>query len=72
MKLNEIKIAQKLIGEGFSSSDIDSEKLYQRVLELLGEYDFFNNLYDEMIIIEDNNQPMPQNFWEYLEKVGRF
>lgn len=70
MKIKLDYLAEQLIDEGFSTMDIDSNELTNRVIELLDEQDFFSNLLEEMQIVEDNNHPEPKNIGDYLEKIG--
>ena len=70
MKIKLDYLAEQLIDQGFSTKDIDSNELTNRVIELLDEQDFFSNLLKEMQIVEDNNHPEPKNIGDYLEKIG--
>ena len=72
MKLRLDEIAQELIDKGFTSQDIDSAKLEQEILQILSDKSFFENLQDEMTLIEDENHPEPRTRAEYLEKIGEF
>lgn len=56
MKIKIDYLAQQLIDEGFCSRQIDSDKLTNRVIELLSDIEFFNNLYHEMDVIEENTK----------------
>jgi hypothetical protein len=72
MKIRLEHLAQQLIEEGFSSKQIDSDKLTDRIIEILSDKDFFNNLHDEMTLIEEENHPEPTTKEEYLERIGEF
>lgn len=72
MKIRLDYLAQQLIEEGFSSKQIDSDKLTDRIIEILSDKDFFNNLHDEMTLIEEENHPEPTTKEEYLERIGEF
>lgn len=70
-KIHLDDIAEKLIEKGFTSRDIDSNDLTDRVLEILqDEYELFTALEEEMQKIEDDNHPEPRDVGEYLEKIG--
>lgn len=71
-KIHLDQIAQELIDKGFTSQQIDSEELVNRVIEILADKSFFENLQDEMTLIEDENHPEPRTREEYLEKIGEF
>lgn len=49
------KIAEQLIERNFSYLDIDSDKLGDEVLWLLSKNGFFNELYDELVQLDDEN-----------------
>jgi hypothetical protein len=70
MKLRLNEIAEELIEKGFTSNQVDSDELTNRVIEILANKGFFENLHDEMTLIEDENHPEPKNLGEYLEKIG--
>lgn len=72
MRIRLENIAEQLISEGFKSQEIDSEKLTNRVIEILGDLDLFTNLHDEMTLIEDENHPEPRTMFEYMERLGEF
>jgi hypothetical protein len=72
MKLRLNEIAEELIEKGFTSNQINSDELTNRVIEILADKGFFENLQDEMTLIEDENHPEPRNLGEYLEKIGEF
>ena len=72
-KIHLDDIARKLIDQGFTSQQIDSDDLVNRVTEILqDEYDFFTSLEEEMQKFEDENHPEPRTKAEYLEKIGEF
>lgn len=71
-KIHLDDIAEKLIEKGFTSQDIDSDDLTNRVIELLqDEYDLFTALEEEMQKIEDVGI-IPRNKAEYDESIGEF
>jgi hypothetical protein len=68
MRLRLDEIAKELNKKGFTSLDIDTPKFDSKVLEILVDLGFFENLQDEMTLIEEENEP--KNLGEYLEKIG--
>jgi hypothetical protein len=71
-KIHLDDIAEKLIEKGFTSRDIDSDDLTDRVLEILqDEYELFTALEEEMQKIEDAGI-VPRNKAEYDESIGEF
>jgi len=71
MKIRLDQLAQQLIDDGFSSREIDSDKLINKIIQVLADKDFFNNLHDEMTLIEDE-KTQPRTKEEYLERIGEF
>lgn len=72
-KIHLDDIARKLIEQGFTSQQIDSDDLTNRVVEILqDEYDFFSELEETLQKLEDENHPEPRTKAEYLEKIGEF
>ncbi len=49
------KIAEQLIERNFSYLDIDTNKFGDEVLYLLSKNGFFNELYDELVRLDDEN-----------------
>lgn len=70
MKLRLDQIASDLIKQGFSSLDVDSPKLEQRLLEMLADKGFFENLQGEMELIEDEEKSEKMTELDYLESIG--
>ena len=71
-KIHLDDIAEKLIEKGFTSRDIDSDDLTNRVIEILqDEYDFFTALEETLQRIEDS-EIVPRNKAEYDESIGEF
>lgn len=70
MKLRIDQIASDLVKQGFSSLDIDSPKLEQRLLEMLADKGFFENLQGEMELIEDEEKSEKMTELDYLESIG--
>ena len=71
-KIHLDDIAEKLIEKGFTSQQIDSDDLTNRVIEILqDEYDLFSSLEEEMQKIEDA-EIKPRNKAEYDESLGEF
>jgi len=71
-KIHLNDIAEKLIEKGFSSRDIDSDILIDRLVEMLdSEYDFLTALGEEMQKIEES-EIKPRNKAEYDESIGEF
>ena len=68
MRLRLDEIAQELNKKGFSSLDIDTPKFDKKVLEILVDLGFFENLQDELTLIEKDNEP--KSLGDYLEKIG--
>ena len=50
------KIAKQLIERNFSYLDIDSNRLGDEVLFLLSENGFFNELYDQLVELDDERR----------------
>ena len=71
-KIHLDDISEKLLEKGFTSQDIDSEDLTNKVLEILqSEYDLFTSLQEEMQKIEDSGI-VPRSKTEYDESIGEF
>lgn len=71
-KIHLDDIAEKLIEKGFTSQQIDSDDLTNRVVEILAdEYDLFTSLAEEMQQVEDRGV-LPRNKAEYDESIGEF
>lgn len=70
MKLRLDQIASDLVRQGFSSLDVDSPKLEQRLLEMLADKGFFENLQGEMELIEDEEKSEKMTELDYLESIG--
>lgn len=71
-KIHLDNIAEKLIEKGFTSRDIDSDDLTNRVIEILqDDYELFTALEEEMQKIEDAGI-FPRNKAEYDESIGEF
>lgn len=71
-KIHLDDMAEKLKSEGFSSVDIDSEKLVNRVIELLqDDYDLFSSLEEQLQTLEDD-EIKPRSKTEYDESIGEF
>ena len=71
-KIHLDDIARKLIDQGFTSQQIDSDDLINRFVEILAdEYDLFSSLVEEMQQVEDRGV-LPRNKAEYDESIGEF
>ena len=70
MKLRLDQIASELIKQGFSSFDVDSPKLEQKLFEMLADKGFFENLQDEMELIEEEEKSDNMTELDYLESIG--
>lgn len=70
MKLRIDQIASDLVKQGFSSLDVDSPKLEQKLLEMLADKGFFENLQGEMELIEDEEKSEKMTELDYLESIG--
>jgi hypothetical protein len=70
MKLRLDEIAKELIDKGFSSYDVDSPSIEQKILEILADKGFFENLSSEMELIEDEEKSEKMTYTDYLEKIG--
>ena len=71
-KIHLDDIARKLIDQGFTSQQIDSDDLINRFVEILAdEYDLFTSLVEEMQQVEDRGV-LPRNKAEYDESMGEF
>lgn len=53
MKLDVKNFAEKLLNEGFSSEKIDTDDFSFRVLEMLYDTEFFDELETKLIELED-------------------
>lgn len=71
-KIHLDDIARKLIDQGFTSQQVDSDDLTNRVIEILqDEYDLFTSLAEGMQQVEDRGV-LPRNKAEYDESLGEF
>lgn len=71
-KIHLDTIAEKLIESGFTSLDIDSDKLTDAVLEILqNDYDLFTAIGEEMQTIEERGN-FPKTKADYDESIGEF
>ena len=72
-KIHLDDIARKLIDQGFTSQQIDSDDLTNRVVEILqDEYELFSEIGEKMQKLEDATLHEPKTKADYDESIGEF
>lgn len=72
-KIHLDDIARKLIDQGFTSQQIDSDDLTNRVVEILqDEYELFSEIGEKMQKLENVTLHEPKTKADYDESIGEF
>ena len=69
MKLDANEIAFKLYEQGYTSRDVDTSRLEKRIIKMLKDRGFFDDLQAELEGIESEDEKSLTRA-EYLEKIG--